>query len=351
MCYPDIPYGHKEGSSFLLPGEVIGYLERFIQHFKIAPAIRLRHQVINIRPQPDTNAWTVTTRNILESTDTTAVFDAIMVCNGHYAVASFPENLPGRDVFRGRQVHSHTFRGADEFAGQSVLVIGGGPSSQDIAWNIRNVTTKLRISAHGLGAEALTTTFGKTVVRPDIAALTETGVRYADGIEEEFDTILYCTGYVYSFPFLDDECGITYRNNHVRPLYKQCVHIERPTMFFIGLTDFDLPAAVMDAQSRFVVSLLQNKWQLPVRKEMERIEAADLQRCWDLGYLERNAHRVYHFVVSSNDFSDKGGDWSDSIVLYLLSRPITWPNWKRSVVQRHAFRRYCSRYSTIASNA
>lgn len=36
---------------------------------------------------------------------------------------------PGRELFLGRQLHTHDFRSAEEFAGQHVIVVGGGTSA------------------------------------------------------------------------------------------------------------------------------------------------------------------------------------------------------------------------------
>lgn len=55
------------------------------------------------------------------------IFDAVMVCNGHYFEPSVPA-INGHDVFKGQQLHSHDYRVPDTFEGKSVVVIGAGPS-------------------------------------------------------------------------------------------------------------------------------------------------------------------------------------------------------------------------------
>ncbi|MGX9963464.1 ArsO family NAD(P)H-dependent flavin-containing monooxygenase [Roseomonas sp. F4] len=44
----------------------------------------------------------------------------------------FTPDTPGRDIFAGRQIHSAEYRRPEDFAGQSVLVVGGGNSGAQI---------------------------------------------------------------------------------------------------------------------------------------------------------------------------------------------------------------------------
>jgi cation diffusion facilitator CzcD-associated flavoprotein CzcO len=48
---------------------------------------------------------------------------------------------PGRELFRGRQLHAADYRGAAEFAGQHVVVVGGGTSAVQQLIEISEVTT------------------------------------------------------------------------------------------------------------------------------------------------------------------------------------------------------------------
>lgn len=50
------------------------------------------------------------------------------------------------------------------------------------------------------------------------------------------DVLLMATGYAYDFFFLDPECGVKVdQGKVVSPLYEHVIHIERPTLAFIGL--------------------------------------------------------------------------------------------------------------------
>lgn len=51
---------------------------------------------------------------------------------------------------------------------------------------------------------------------------------------QKFDFFKF-SGYKYSYPFLDKNTRMLVEDNHVRPLFKQIINIEHPTMAFIGI--------------------------------------------------------------------------------------------------------------------
>lgn len=72
------------------------------------------------------------------------VFDYVIVATGHFSVPNVPD-FEGFESFNGRIIHSHDFRNAEEFKDQSVLVIGGGYSAEDITsfcwkYGAKNIT-------------------------------------------------------------------------------------------------------------------------------------------------------------------------------------------------------------------
>ena len=77
--------------------------------------------------------------------DTTAgAWEARVVINatGTWNAPHVPE-LPGRDVFTGRQLHTRDYVSADEFAGLRVAVVGGGISAVQLLDEISRVATTL----------------------------------------------------------------------------------------------------------------------------------------------------------------------------------------------------------------
>lgn len=91
-------------------------------------APQLLHHVELIEPTVKADRkWSVKVRDLQNDVVVTESFDAIMVCNGHYFEPRIPE-IPGRDVFSGKQIHSHDYRVPEIFDGKTVVVLGAGPS-------------------------------------------------------------------------------------------------------------------------------------------------------------------------------------------------------------------------------
>ena len=74
------------------------------------------------------------------------VFDALVVCNGHYSVPRTPA-VAGAGAFPGRQMHSHSYRDAAPFAGQMVVVVGAAASGEDISREVADVADTARPAA------------------------------------------------------------------------------------------------------------------------------------------------------------------------------------------------------------
>ncbi|KAI4962670.1 hypothetical protein ZWY2020_027901, partial [Hordeum vulgare] len=96
-------------------------------------------------------------------------------------------------TWRGRQMHSHSYRVPEPVRGEVVVVIGCGESGKDIAMEIRSVAKEVCTSS--LGSWRVTPGF--------VCARTGGGVRDGGGSSAAADTVIYRTGYIYSFPFLE----------------------------------------------------------------------------------------------------------------------------------------------------
>jgi Flavin-binding monooxygenase-like len=132
--YPDYP-SHAQ---------LLAYFESYAGRFALWPLIRLQHLVLKCEPigEHAAQGWRVTTRNA-QGIEATQAFDALAVANGHHWKPRWPD-YPGE--FTGRWLHSHQFKRAAPFAGQRVLVIGGGNSACDVAVECSRVAARTDIS-------------------------------------------------------------------------------------------------------------------------------------------------------------------------------------------------------------
>ncbi|MCP8881973.1 NAD(P)/FAD-dependent oxidoreductase [Devosia sp. XJ19-1] len=165
-------------------------------------------------------------------------------------------HYPGAETFAGRTLHTRDFRIADDFAGQHVLIVGGGISAIQLLDQISQVTrttwvtrtpprwrdgpfdeeagrravamVEERVRA-GLPPHAVVSVTGLPVSpaivamrergvlnrKPMFSQITPKGVRWDDGAELDVDVILWCTGFRSALDHLaplqlrEDNGGIT----------------------------------------------------------------------------------------------------------------------------------------------
>ena len=145
-------------------------------------------------------------------------------------------DYPGRERFRGRQLHTRDYTSADEFAGLHVVIVGGGISAIQLLDEISRVTSTTWVTRRppdfregpfdeeagrravaiveervrrGLPPGSVVSVTGLPVTPrieamrargalervPMFSEITATGVRWDDGREQRADVILWCTGF------------------------------------------------------------------------------------------------------------------------------------------------------------
>lgn len=268
------------------------YFEDYAHTFGVDQRVRFETEVVKCEPAPG-DRWSVSWRRSGEEAVTTEVFDALCVCNGHHHTPRMPD-YPG--TFTGKMMHSHEYKRAAPFAGQRVLVIGGGNSACDVAVETSRVSARTAISWRRgyylipkfmlgqpvdklfyrftwlpkrlqlMGLEFLLNLLqgknrdiglpdpdhrimathptlnsdlylairhGKVEPKRDIQRLDGKRVHFVDGTSEEFDVIVACTGYQITHPFLD-KAVIDLSKAPVR-LYQKMLLEKLKNLYFIGL--------------------------------------------------------------------------------------------------------------------
>ncbi|XP_070765277.1 flavin-containing monooxygenase 5-like [Enoplosus armatus] len=145
MAFSDFP-PPAELPNNMHHSEVLQYLRLYAQAFKLLQHIRFQTSVISVRQRSDfaaTGQWEVETES-KEGQRKTHVFDAVIVCTGHFTEPHLPlKDFPGIESFEGRYFHSWDYRNAEGLQGKRVVVIGIGSSGGDIAVDVSRVAEKV----------------------------------------------------------------------------------------------------------------------------------------------------------------------------------------------------------------
>ncbi|MFF0490228.1 flavin-containing monooxygenase [Nocardia sp. NPDC003482] len=106
--------------------EILGYIDRMVEQFGLAPAIRFGHTVTGLEFDETSGLWDVA----LDGRPNVKA-RSVVVASGPLANPGFPA-LPGLDDFEGHRIHSARWDHDYDFTGKSVAVVGTGASAVQI---------------------------------------------------------------------------------------------------------------------------------------------------------------------------------------------------------------------------
>ncbi|WP_418155323.1 NAD(P)-binding domain-containing protein [Actinoalloteichus caeruleus] len=206
--------------------------------------VRRPVMVRSVRPGP-------AGRLLVDSDDGGYAARALINATGTWRRPFWPR-YPGQELFGGRQLHTADYRGPEEFAGQRVVVVGGGSSAVQLLLEIDEVASTVWVTRNppdirrgpfdqDRGREAVASVdrevragrppgsvvratglvlppdalaaweAGRLARRPMFERLTPTGVAWPDGHHEDVDVVLWCTGFR---PALDHLAPLRLRTRH-----------------------------------------------------------------------------------------------------------------------------------------
>ncbi|XP_026901996.2 dimethylaniline monooxygenase [N-oxide-forming] 4 isoform X2 [Acinonyx jubatus] len=146
-CYSDFPF-QEDYPNYMNQGKFWDYLQEFAEHFDLLKYIRFRTTVCSVTKRPDfseTGQWDVVTET--EGKRDRGVFDAVMVCTGHFLNPHLPlESFPGIHKFKGQILHSQEYKSPEGFQGKRVLVIGLGNTGGDVAVELSRTAAQVLLS-------------------------------------------------------------------------------------------------------------------------------------------------------------------------------------------------------------
>ncbi|GMJ05785.1 hypothetical protein like AT5G07800 [Hibiscus trionum] len=320
MGFTDFPFLVKKNrDSRRYPGhkELWLYLKDFCEYFGLKEMIRLNTRVeyVGMLDYGDFGKdlkWVVKSREKNGEKTVEQVFDAVVVAIGHYSHPRLP-SIKGMDAWKRRQIHSHVYRVPEPFTNETVVIVGNSQSGNDLSMEIVKVAKEVYLSAKSLDiTEGLSKVISKhrnLHLRLQIESLHEDGrVQFEDGSCVIADTIIYCTGYSYSFPFLDTKGIVGVDDNRVGPLFEHTFPPSlAPSLSFIGVPRKLIGFPFFESQAKWIAQVLNGKRRLPSYDDM-MLSIKEFYRSRELaGIRKSDTHDIADF-----EYCDRYADYSDS---------------------------------------
>lgn len=304
-AFPLEDYG--DGRRYPHHAAVQGYLEDFARTYELLPHVRFRARVADMRPEPSGGVpggggrpwtkWRVSTQRAVGAPLQAEVFDAVVVCNGHYSRPKAAE-IPGADKWPGRQMHSHNYRHPEPFKDMVVVVVGAASSGDDIAREVAACAREVHLCARWTPATMPAGPMNRRAnlwPHPLIVRAHESGgVEFGDGATVRADVIIHCTGYRYSCPFLRGaEAFLSVGPAFVGSLYEHVFPpAVAPTLSFVGLPWKVVPFPLCELQSKWVAMALSGAVALPPPADMLAAAARFRTELDAAGVPERHVHNL-----------------------------------------------------------
>ncbi|MFJ8406150.1 flavin-containing monooxygenase [Streptomyces microflavus] len=212
--------------------DVVGYLRAYVE--RLPASIRTSTTVASVTRQD--GVWRVRSKDGREFTAA-----AVVAATGDFGTPFLPD-IPGRSEFGGRVLHAADYRSPHVFAGQRVIVVGGGnsaiqiaaelgplagttlatrrpvawtpqrPLGRDLRWwlkhtrldtaPIRRLLAKVPVSMIDDGTYRAALDRHGVDRRAMFSRFTTDGVLWTDGSKEDVDAVVFATGYRPVFGYL-----------------------------------------------------------------------------------------------------------------------------------------------------
>ncbi|MBR7826011.1 FAD-dependent oxidoreductase [Actinospica sp. MGRD01-02] len=142
MSFPFSDFAPSFAADFPTLAEMHNYLCSYAREFGVTAVSRFEQTVIAAVREAE--GWAVTAR-AADGTTGTEHFDAVLVASGELWESRVPDRLP--DAGCGvRVLTAKQYRGPEPFAGERVLVVGGGVSGADIAAELASTAADVQWS-------------------------------------------------------------------------------------------------------------------------------------------------------------------------------------------------------------
>lgn len=212
------------------------------------------------------NQFKVILDDLKENRTYEEIFDYLVVASGHFSTPNMPY-FKGIENFPGAVMHAHDFRGADQFIGQDLLLIGSSYSAEDIG-----------VQCYKHGAKSITLSYRSNPIGVDwpegieelplVTHFEEDRAFFKDGTSKKYDAVIMCTGYQHKFPFLPDKYRLKTKNNlYPNDIYKGIFYNDLPNLIYLGMQDQYYTFNMFDAQAWVARDYMMGSLELPSKNE------------------------------------------------------------------------------------
>ena len=351
MAFSDYYFDSSGGGNDTWPrypdhAKVLEYLERFAVDHDLIEKIRFNSRVTSVKPvgelgrNSETNRpeWVVQSHDA-DGNESKDVFDAVAVCNGHYSKPRVP-SLLGMEAFSGYVIHSHNYRRPDKFKNLKVAVWGAAASGADIAREIATVANEVYWCGDVFELPAKQTEKGIHQY-PSPVGCSGSKLIFNDEVSVEgIDAFVFCTGYEYSFPFLQKDI-VSVEDNWVHPLYLDLISARFQNLALIGLPFLVIPFRLFEMQSRWFARGMAGKMKLPGQEEIRKANDLLLQGFKEENVPQHHFHRLgdgqtdYINMLASQCGAEPVPQWYVGLALEAQKARVADPEGFRSKSLKH----------------
>lgn len=271
------PAGYSSLPGWLMPppqhqgyptrDDVLGYLTKYEERYQLPIRRPVRIKAVD---RADSHLQLLTDKGKFAAR-------FVVSATGTWSQPYIPD-MPGRDLFEGRQIHSAHYVRPEDFADQTVLVVGGGNSGAQIMAEVAPVSRALWVTTRdpiflpddvdgrvlferavarmkagpgdapisGIGDIVMVPPVREARTRGDLSSvrpfdrLTADGVVWPDGSEMVVDAIIWCTGFRAALGHLK---GLNVLEEDGRVVVEGQRSIREPRLWLAGYGDWTGPGS------------------------------------------------------------------------------------------------------------
>lgn len=291
------------------------YLEEYAQD--VMDIIQFETQVAEVRlTESNQTTWELKTINLQTGAVSIHTYDAVVVASGHFTVPHVPD-FPGMSAWNktypGAISHSKFYDSPESFRAKKVIVVGNSASGLDIGTQINEVSKGKVIVSQRSESYFATSGPSDKIICPEIVEFLspthhDRAIRFADGrIEQHVDAVVFCTGYFYSYPFLESlDPPVVTHGWRTMNVYQQLFYIEQPTLVFPVLSQRVIPFPMAENQAAVFSRVWSGRLRLPSKGDMQVWEDAEVANKGD--------GKAYHLLPFPLDayYLNFLYEWADS---------------------------------------